>query len=786
MKHFLFVVGLLASTMLWGANLTGFVKTDKDLPIANAVVSDGYSVVTTDKSGAYTISYNAAAKYVFVSVPSGYDFPVDGTGFPKIWQKITTSQSTYNFTLHQQEDGGKADSTHVLLIISDPQVLNQYNMWRFKTETVEDIKKLKQTYPAGTKFIGITVGDLVWDQYGYFDDQKAIYESMEFPNFIVIGNHDHQANAAKQPTQAAQDSIASLKFEEIFGPTYYSFNVGAIHYVVLDNVYYNGYSGGGKGYDCALTDKEKNWLKQDIAQVRKGTQVVYAMHINSTNNTNDLKLMQGLVDSLGCTNYIISGHTHTNTISVQKDNFIEHNVGACQGSFWACDWCADGSPNGYKIFETSSTGISNWFYKGTGWNEDFSFTTFPTNSINAGNGKQNSVLANVWNYVYGETVEISENGGAWKSMTKFTAEGTDPDLYDLMYLEGDSRPNYPGLAGGTDQGKNPGSTGTTHLFSYRPRIANSTMEVRYTNRFGKVMTAPILHHQMVTSFTKGSDGNWAYTQDFNHLPSYPNYTPSERRGTWVAGHTPKGWYAAYQKENNTWGGYDWLHIDNGGQNKAWIKSFGSVSNLPEQNGTERSLGSLNLSTQKRISYGVILENNTGSEISSLHISYTGEIWRVGKSNTAQESLKFSYAILTDDEAQNIRDRKAWIGEISTTEVSELTFTTPGTITARTAGQTNAAIDGNDTNNQKQIKGNIHLTWAPGQVILIRWDDDLSTNDNTDQALAIDDIQIVPTLSTDLDENVSSILDQSVRAMLIDGQVVIQTGKDVYTLTGQKK
>jgi len=779
--------------LLFLATLTGTVLTDTQSPITNAVVSDGYSVVTTDANGAYTMPYNPSAAYVFVSVPSGYDFPTDDTGFPKIWQRIdkASSSHTHSFTLHRQEDGGKADSAHVLLVFGDPQVLKPYDQWRFQNETVEDVRQLTASYPAGTRFIGITVGDVVWDEYSYFASQKTIYQSMGFPNFIAIGNHDHNSQAPQQLNQQAQDSVASELFENVFGPTYYSFNVGNIHYVVLDNVYYKGYKGGDKSYDCALTTKQKNWLQQDIALLQKGTQVVYAMHIPGTNNTNDLKLLQTLVDSLGCTNYILSGHVHTNSITVQKTNFTEHNIGACQGSFWSCDWCADGAPNGYKVFETSPSGIANWYYKGTGWDRDFCITTFPVGSINAGNSKQTSVLANVWDYHKDGKVQIRVDGEL-KNMTKFTADGKDPDLYDLMLDDGDLRPNYPGSAGGTIASKNPGCQNTKHLFSYKPKNINSVMEVVYTDKFGHVTTAPVLQHMMVASFSFDSTTQqWNYLQDFNHLPSYPNYTPDERRGTWVAGHTPKGWYACSSQAVMpgegavNWVGFDWLQIDNGGQNKAWLKSFGSVSNISAQNGRERALGSLNLSSHRRICYGLIIENNTGATIEALDIAYTGEVWRVGGSSTAQESLNFSYALLTDEEARQIRDRETWIGAMATTAVESLRFTTPASLTARTAGLVNTAIDGNDANNQQQVSALFPITITPGQVVLLRWDDDLATSNNADQALAIDDIRITAHKDySGLQNCASDCIPWGAHTYMRGGHIFIDAGQRTYTITGQ--
>ena len=242
--------------LLLSALITGHVLTDTGSPIAGVAVSDGVTIAQTDAQGAYELPYRNNAEFVFVSVPSGYDIPLDATGSPLMYKRVTEA-GTYDFSLHRQADGGKADSAHVLFVFSDPQVLNDYDEHRFKMETVEDVLAFKQTYPAGTKFYGICVGDIVWDWYNAHKKQKQHFEEMGFPNFMVIGNHDHKCTAADQGDAAKQDSVADDSFTATFGPTYYSFNIGAIHYVVLDNVMYTG-SGGSKAYNCGLTTDQRN------------------------------------------------------------------------------------------------------------------------------------------------------------------------------------------------------------------------------------------------------------------------------------------------------------------------------------------------------------------------------------------------------------------------------------------------------------------------------------------------------------------------------------------------
>ena len=95
--------------ILAAALITGQVLTDTGAPIAGVAVSDGVTIAQTNESGAYEMPYRDNAEFVFVSVPSGYDIPLDATGSPLMYKRVTEA-GQYNFTLHPQADGGKADS----------------------------------------------------------------------------------------------------------------------------------------------------------------------------------------------------------------------------------------------------------------------------------------------------------------------------------------------------------------------------------------------------------------------------------------------------------------------------------------------------------------------------------------------------------------------------------------------------------------------------------------------------------------------------------------------------
>jgi hypothetical protein len=75
---------------------------------------------------------------------------------------------------------------------------------------------------------------------------------------------------------ARSDEASSSTFKQQFGPTYYSFNRGEIHYVVMDDVFFVG---AAKKYIGYLTENQLRWLEQDLALIKPGSTVVVNVHI---------------------------------------------------------------------------------------------------------------------------------------------------------------------------------------------------------------------------------------------------------------------------------------------------------------------------------------------------------------------------------------------------------------------------------------------------------------------------------------------------------------------------
>jgi predicted extracellular nuclease len=153
---------------------------------------------------------------------------------------------------------------------------------------------------------------------------------------------------------------------------------------------------------------------------------------------------------------------------------------------------------------------------------------------------------------------------------------------------------------------------------------------------------------------------------------------------------------------------------------------------------DRALGSLGSGTATPIHYGAKLTNAGSGPITALAISFDGEMWRRGNSVPPNgDKLEFAYST-----AQVNLDSPMF------TPVPALTFTSLASSCLNVSGTTVAgATNGNTINCKTTISGTISgLALNPGASIWIRWTD--VDNAGSDDALAIDNVNITATFSSD--------------------------------------
>jgi predicted extracellular nuclease len=146
-------------------------------------------------------------------------------------------------------------------------------------------------------------------------------------------------------------------------------------------------------------------------------------------------------------------------------------------------------------------------------------------------------------------------------------------------------------------------------------------------------------------------------------------------------------------------------------------SFGASGN------TERALGGLQ-SGSLIPTIGACFTNDTGGNISSIAIAYTGEQWRLGATGRA-DRIDFQYSL----NATSLADG-TWV------DVNALDFSSP--ITSGTVG----ALNGNAAANRTAISSTVGgLNIPGGATFFIRWTDFNASG--SDDGLAVDDFSLTP-------------------------------------------
>ncbi|KAA5541674.1 calcineurin-like phosphoesterase C-terminal domain-containing protein [Adhaeribacter rhizoryzae] len=439
--------------------------------IAGVAVTDGLNIVLTDKAGRYALNSNATSEFVYISIPRGYAFPQE-KGITQFFKPIKAGNTaiTTDFELQQLTTD---DTKHNFVVWADPQIIDKSDAEQLITVSAPDLKNLVAQYGSNTLMHAIGCGDLVWDKFELFDDYKKAVEVTGVPFFQVIGNHD-------MDIKARTDDGSAQTFKSLFGPSYYSFNRGEIHYVVLDDVFFIGTA---KKYIGYLTEKQLQWLEQDLSYVKPGTTVVVSLHIpvNSGNKRrNNLKedAIGGVVSNRAelyrilksYKAHIMSGHTHV-CEKVLEENTIEHTHGAVCGAWWTGPICTDGTPSGYGVYEVNGSDLK-WYYKSVGKDKNHQFRIYPKGSVP---DRPDEIVVNVWNWDPEWKVTWFENGNNKGEMKREV--GLDPLSVELH--AGAALPQ---------KHKFVDPTLTDHLFFAKPSSQAKEIKIEVTDRFGQVFS----------------------------------------------------------------------------------------------------------------------------------------------------------------------------------------------------------------------------------------------------------------------------------------------------------
>ncbi|MVN92144.1 calcineurin-like phosphoesterase C-terminal domain-containing protein [Mucilaginibacter aquatilis] len=424
------------------AAVTGKV-TANGKPLANVLISDGFSIVPTGADGSYQLTPAPKAEFVFISIPSGYEFPHEK--FIARHYRRLSEGNNLNFELVPLKQN---DNKHTFIVWADPQVRNKKDVAQMMAQSVPDTRKTVKSL-AGQLVHGIGVGDLAWDNLEFFNDYDKAIGQIGVPFFQGLGNHD-------MDYRQGGDETSDRTFKKQYGPTYYSFNRGRAHYVMIDDVRYLGRE---REYDGYITEEQLEWLEKDLQYVKKDALLIICLHIPVYNQVKNNKALYRLLRPFKNV-HIMSGHTHYNENNVDG-NIYEHNHGTVCGAWWTGPVCEDGCPRGYAVYSVEGNDMK-WYYK--------SMDTDKSNQLSLYIDEEGKAFANVYNWDPKWKVEYWIDG-QYKGVMK-NEPGLDP-IATKLYL-GDKLP-----AGRTF----PEPRETKHLFVAKMKEGKK-IKVVATDRFG--------------------------------------------------------------------------------------------------------------------------------------------------------------------------------------------------------------------------------------------------------------------------------------------------------------
>lgn len=509
--------------------------------VAGVVVSDGVEVVRTDADGVYQLPSKKQLKYVFMSVPSGYE-PASTGILPKIYQALEKSELTAerkDFILKKvdNQDAYKVFFLGDMHLANRTQDLSQFTVFTNDWNLYRDAHKNEKMY-------AVTLGDMTWDWYWYSRNYQLPQYLDDINNRVsdiliyhTMGNHDNDM-------LAVGNWNAKLPYVNSVAPDYYSFNIGKVHYVVLDDIDCREYTGDkSRNYEKFIPQEQLEWLKKDLSFVDKATPLVITAHAQffipkdtdtfefdgkSSSRWPNTKALLKILD--GYKVHFVTGHTHKifnvtpkESIRFSDSEIYEHNAGSiCASWWWSGNLTAgvyvglDGAPGGYSIWDVNGTDFK-WTYKGTDKEENYQFRSYDLNNVSfsyndvpelkdnlmklefakyirayPGDSQKNEVLINVWNWSSDWKLEVKDETGKELKWTKCFA-------YDPLHIKALTVKRYNDKITSTPSFVT--DNNMPHFFMVKADNADVDLTIKVTDSFGNVYTENMARPKAFNSLT---------------------------------------------------------------------------------------------------------------------------------------------------------------------------------------------------------------------------------------------------------------------------------------------
>jgi len=396
--------------------------TGGDKPLSDVCVSDGYRIVRTNPSGEYDLPIGPkSGRFVFVVTPRGY-----WTEAFYVPVRKAAASGRADFALWPKEQPDRFDFVFACDLGDLSDGPGKVGMPKTKA-SIREINSLEPT-PA---FIMVQGDISIWPNNG--KNCVECFSVSRASTRIGIGNHE--IKVGQQNPYGA--------YERLFGPTYYSFDWGSVHLVILNGNKPMPGASGNAAVHGAVEGSELAWLEADLAAQPKGRPIVVGVHIPivSTYPARRTDLDDGpfwespndklLTDLF--TRYhvrlVLQGHMHENErITVGDVEYVESV--SLSGSWWhsgrGFERATDGCPRGYRIVSVDGTKITHRYQSSCESRVDRRGEFMhPGDRILAKKGAV--FIFNCYDAPSGSTARARIDGGPWLAMARFKYKSSPID-----------------------------------------------------------------------------------------------------------------------------------------------------------------------------------------------------------------------------------------------------------------------------------------------------------------------------------------------------------------------
>lgn len=447
---FSFAIALsLVPTETTAQSATGTVFHDKngngtrdegEPGIEGIQVSNQREIVTTDAKGGWSLPHSDDTIF-FVIKPSGWAPPLNDVNLPQFYYIHKPKGSPSDFRYAGIEPTGPLPKSidFALTPQKEPKKFKAIFFGDPQPSGLEEINYIAHDVIAelvGTdaKF-GVTLGDIMNNNLDLFRPSNANIALIGIPWYNVVGNHDLNFDSKT-------DKDSDETFHRHFGPNYYSFDYGPVHFIVLDDVEWGRVNASGRRtYVGGLDERQLTFVKNDLEFVPKEKLIMLMMHIPLTGVENRTKLYR-LIEKRPYT-LSISGHTHWHAHQYIKDSDgwkgaepHHHIVNVTvSGTWWKGEkdeqgiphaTMRDGAPNGYSII-TFDGAKHTLDFKAARRPKSYQMNIFAPDEVPSSKSDDTLIYVNVFN-------------GSSKSKVRMKLKGSDKWIVLEKVLEPD--PTY--------------------------------------------------------------------------------------------------------------------------------------------------------------------------------------------------------------------------------------------------------------------------------------------------------------------------------------------------------